>query len=334
MSKTLDVVLLLALPASGKSEVRKFLRSLNPDECRSEFHIGETVQLDDYPYVHFMHRIDDELRMRGLPFVFYQGADRPFIDGREWQTLIEMLNEDFDDLVNGRVHNAPSAANLLFDRLDFARSNAGLEPMLGQIPYIVRMDMAEAMEDECREDLEMRNKQAASNLDGKTVFIEIARGGPNGAAFPLTPPHGYEFAFSVFSEEILDRASILYVWVTPEQSRAKNIERGIPGEQASILHHSVPMEVMLGEYGCDDMEYLISQSDVPYTVQTSRIIQTINDEGELRYSYKTWNMPVAKFDNRNDLTSFIRNEEWQASDVQLIREEMARALGVLSKLQS
>jgi hypothetical protein len=61
--------------ASGKSEVRKYLEGLTPEQCRGEFHMGPTLQLDDYPYVHFMHRIDDELYARGLEYVFIQGAE-------------------------------------------------------------------------------------------------------------------------------------------------------------------------------------------------------------------------------------------------------------------
>ena len=33
------------------------------------------------------------------------------------------------------------------------------------------------------------------------------------------------------------------------------------------------MEVMLGQYGCDDMAYLIEQSDKPGTVRVDRIIE-------------------------------------------------------------
>jgi len=43
MDKLIDTLLLLALPASGKSEVRKYLASLTPEQCRNELHMGPTV---------------------------------------------------------------------------------------------------------------------------------------------------------------------------------------------------------------------------------------------------------------------------------------------------
>ena len=50
------VVLLQALPASGKSEVRNFMAHVEPGRLQEEFHIGENLQLDDFPYVHMMRR--------------------------------------------------------------------------------------------------------------------------------------------------------------------------------------------------------------------------------------------------------------------------------------
>src|SRR5690242_5270027 len=97
--KTIDVLLLLALPASGKSEVRRYLASLTPKACQGDFHLGETVQLDDYPYVHMMRRISQELRAMGEHPVFFDGDDVPMIDPRDWGTLIELLNDDYDDIV-------------------------------------------------------------------------------------------------------------------------------------------------------------------------------------------------------------------------------------------
>ena len=61
-NKVFKVVLLQALPASGKSEVRNFMANVEPERLQNEFHIGENLQLDDFPYVHMMRRIDNELQ--------------------------------------------------------------------------------------------------------------------------------------------------------------------------------------------------------------------------------------------------------------------------------
>ncbi len=331
MTKLLDTVLLLALPASGKSEVRKYLDGLTQDVCQSDFHMGTTLQLDDYPYVHFMHRIDDELHLRGQSYVFFKGPTRPFIDNFEWGTLINLLNEDYADLRAQRTVQAASAAQWLFDRFDAAHDGVGLPRALGEVPYRVRCEIAEVMEAEVAPELEQRNRICSGGLDGKTIVIEAARGGTNGATFPLTPPPGYQYSLGQFSDDILDRARILYVWGSPEDSRRKNIERGKPDGQSSILHHSVPMEVMLGEYGLDDMEYLIEQSSLPDTVEISRPQLAINDAGEKVYVWRTWNLPVGRFDNRSDLTSFIRNERWGEEEIAAIHAGLKSAFDKLAR---
>ncbi|HDT11698.1 MAG TPA: hypothetical protein ENN58_03045 [bacterium] len=327
MTKLLDTVLLLALPASGKSEVRRFMEHLTPAQCRKDMHMGTTLQLDDYPYVHFMHRIDDELKNLGMDYIFYHGPVRPFKNGMEWGTLVELLNMDYEDLNNSTFIKVPSASQWLFERLDTARSKFGLGRELGKIPWDIRIKLGETLEKEVAEFLKEKNKIATTDKKGKTIVIELARGGANGSAMPLIPPQGYAFAFDTFSEHILNRASILYVWVTPEESRRKNYERAKPDGQSSILHHGVPLEVMLGEYGCDDMAYLIEISDKPDTVKVERFVET-KKGGKLVYVTKKWNIPVARFDNRKDLTTFIRKnkKDWKEKEYKAMYCELSKAL--------
>lgn len=323
----LDTVLLFSLPASGKSETRTYMSSLTPEQCREEMHMGPTLQLDDYPYVHLMHRIDDELKANGWEYAFYKGPNRPFQDDWEWAALIELLNEDYDDLINKRQVSVPSAAQWIMDRFDAAHVKVERPELMGEVPYRIRKKVAEAIEKECREFLDERNKQNSIDRKGYTIVIEAARGGPNGAAFPLTPPQGYGAAFQQLSTQILERAGVLYVWVDPQESRRKNIERGRPDGQGSILHHSVPMEVMLSEYGCDDMDYLIKQSDKPNTIRVERIVK----EGNL-YKTRVFHLPVGRFDNRTDKTSFVREGKanWKKEDVAALHSGLAGALGTIA----
>jgi hypothetical protein len=327
MPRLLDTVLLFSLPASGKSEVRRYLASLSPDQCRDDFHLGPTLQLDDYPYVHLMHRIDDELKANGLDYAFYHGPDRPFLDDWTWAVLIELLNEDHANLMASNQTLVSSAAQHLFDRLDAARARVGLSEPLGEVPHRLRVRMAEALEAECRAELDALNRQNAQDKEGRTLVIEAARGGANGSAFPLCPPHGYETAFQRLSPAILERSSVLYVWVEPAQSRRKNLERGRPDGQGSILHHSVPMEVMLGQYGCDDMAWLLEQSDRPGTIRVERTLP----KGD-RHEARVFHLPVARFDNRQDLTTFVREEpeRWRAEDVQALHGGLKAAFDQLA----
>ncbi|MBF0361741.1 MAG: hypothetical protein HQK49_12060 [Oligoflexia bacterium] len=327
MSAFLDTILLLALPASGKSETRRYMESLTPDQCKNDMCMGPTLQLDDYPYVHFMHRIDDELKKRGWNYIFYGGPERPFLDAFTWGTLIELLNEDYDDLLKNKIYEVPSAAQFLFDRLDNAMAKVGLERQMDKIPYGIRRDVAEAMEAETREHLIEKNKVSAQDKTGKTVVIEMARGAVNGSAFPVTPPNGYQYSITQFSHDILSRSGILYIWVTPEQSRQKNYERARPDGQSSILNHGVPLEVMLGQYGCDDIDYLISLSDKKDTIKVEKAFETTKN-GKRVYDTKAYHLPIAKFDNREDLTTFVREDKskWNKADVQKIHNGLSNAL--------
>jgi hypothetical protein len=276
-----------------------------------------------------MHRIDDELVANGWTNVFYRGPQRPFQDGWEWAALVELLNEDYADLMASRQVRTASAAQLLMDRLDAAHAKVGLPQHLGEVPYRIRQKVAAAIEAEARHELKARNAQAQLPKKGRTVVIECARGGANGSAFPLTPPQGYATTFAQLSEAILEKACILYIQVDPAESRRKNIERGRPDGAGSILHHSVPMEVMLAEYGTDDMAYLRGLSKKKDTITVERLFQ----DPDGRYRARTFELPVAFFDNRKDKTTFVREDKsrWKKEDVAALHGELKRAMDTLVK---
>ena len=323
MPEILDVLLLLALPASGKSEVRRYLASLTPEQCRDDFHMGPTVQLDDYPYVHMMRRVSQELRKAGTDGVFFDSDDLPMKEPLDWGTLVELLNEDFEDLQRRHRPAPASAAEWLLDRFDLARQKAGARPAFGALPAGTRAALSAALEREAADLLRDKNAGIPDGLAGRTVVIEAARGGPDGATPPLPAPLGYAYTLRKFGDAILSRASILYVWVTPEESRRKNHERTDPNDPGSILHHGVPMAVMLGDYGCDDMEWLIRSSDRPDTVR-------IESHGS------AYHLPIARFDNRVDKTTFVRAEPtaWKPADVAALHGGLAEAFGRLARAET
>ena len=302
-NRVFDVVLLVALPASGKSEVRNFMANIEPERLQKEFHIGENLQLDDFPYVHMMRRIDNELERMGEERLFYPGEE-PFIDGRDWGTLCCLLNEDYHDLKNRNVTETDSAAKLLFDRIDRAGAQVGINPRMGMLKKSIRNRLAELLEAEARAMLDAKHAAYPEDFENKTIIIECARGGPDGSDMPLSGTFGYQYSLPLFCPEILEKAVVLYIWVTPEESRRKNSDRADPDDPGSNLHHGVPMAVMLGDYGCDDMEYLVAHSDQKNTI-------TVSAYG------KRYHLPIGIFDNRKDKTSFLREtpDKWDTDMV-------------------
>ena len=314
MVKHCDILLLLALPASGKSEVRTYLASLSPAECEEHFGIGHTVQLDDFPYVHLMRRLSDELTARGHEGPYFRSSALPFREPLDWGTLIELMNEDYRDLRNGHQPAPDSATRWICARFDRARALVGAPEVFAGMDPPLRNQVEEALESECRDLLQNKNAAHPETLDGKTVVIEFARGGADGSTMPLPAPYGYRYSLSRLAPEILDKASILYIWVTPEESRRKNRHRTDPDDPGSILHHGVPNAVMYGDYGCDDMQWLLDNADRPHTIKVER-------DG------RTWHLPVGRFDNRADLTTFIRDDlgNWNLRDTARLRAGLEEA---------
>ncbi|MBI4678943.1 MAG: hypothetical protein HY748_15295 [Elusimicrobia bacterium] len=317
----LDVVLLLALPASGKSEVRRYMKHLSPEKRRKEFFMGPSVQLDDFPYVHMMRRIDDEIVSRGKARLFFQSPERPFRDPLDWGTLIHLLNEDYEAFSARAGKEPSSAALLLFDRIDRASKAVGAPARLAALDGETRQAIAGPIEHEARELWDERKPGRKIDLKGKTLVIEFARGGPQGSKMPLPAPFGYRYSLALLSKSLLNKACILYVWVTPEESRRKNEDRTDPNNPGSILHHGVPIDVMLNDYGCDDMDWLEADAERKGTVT-------------VKAHNKTFHLPCARFDNRVDKTSFLRAEpkKWRKEDVAAVHEGLRSALSKLAGL--
>ena len=108
----LDTVLLFSLPASGKSETRTYMASLTPEQCVQEMAMGPTVQLDDYPYVHLMHRIDEEI---GLYIV---------ADGMGGHAAGEVASQEAVDTIYGMVKRGMKELRELHDPIEDSEARA------------------------------------------------------------------------------------------------------------------------------------------------------------------------------------------------------------------
>lgn len=92
------VLILTARPAAGKSETLHYLRSLPVDERIRRFHIGEMIELDDFPMLWTWFEEDDLLEKLGLPRL-HSDSKYYFLRNEYWHLLIERLSFDYEKLI-------------------------------------------------------------------------------------------------------------------------------------------------------------------------------------------------------------------------------------------
>lgn len=320
-AKPIPVLLLTALPGSGKSEVRRYLSTLDSQECLKKFGIGATIEIDDFPYVHMMRRVSDELTARGHEGLFFLSPAYPFRDGRDWGTLDHLINEDYHDIIKHKKINPKSAAQWVFKRIDAARTKVGCSAAFKRLPRKLYKEIARAVEADAAKLLKDKVAQIekSKDLTDKTIVIEFSRGGADSAPMPLPAPYGYKYSLGQLSPDLLEKASVLYIWVSPEESRRKNEARANPKDPGSILNHAVPRAVMYVDYGCDDMAWLEKNSTKPGTIALSA-------------HRKTYHLPFGRFDNRVDKTTFTHApaKAWNKKNVQALRTGLEEAFKSLA----
>jgi len=106
------------------------------------------------------------------------------------------------------------------------------------------------------------------------------------------------------SDEMLSKASLVYIKVPYEESVRKNRKRARPGQEDSILYHSLPDEKMDFYYKTNDWDKLEAKD--PNFIEV-----------------KGYKISYAVFDNMPEKTH----------DPKLIGEELARATAKLWKIQ-
>ncbi len=313
-----DTMLLIALPASGKSEVRRYLMHVDRDRRIEEFHLSDTVQLDDYPYVEFFRDTDEALEELGLPAAFFEGPQGRFLHLEDWGTLLQLVNDDWEVMTTPSLPTPTADPQWLFDRIDAARRKVGAPAPFEGLSAELRASLADKMQRKTQWVCDELYARRPDSMEGKTLVIEFARGGPEGSEFPLSAPYGYGWCLSNLRPEILERAGVLYIWVTPEESRRKNAARAVPppGSDDTVLFHAAPEVVMRKDYGCDDIEYLMSVAEHPNTIP-------IHAHG------KTFHLPISRFDNRDDKTTQLRDDpsEWDTDTIEELHGALAKGLG-------
>jgi hypothetical protein len=92
---TFDVLLLIARPAAGKSEVIDYLKRVAEDVRSRRFHIGAFDEIDDFPMLWAWMEEDRLLQRMGHPRL-HTDADGYFLNQYLWDLLIERIGLEYE----------------------------------------------------------------------------------------------------------------------------------------------------------------------------------------------------------------------------------------------
>ena len=97
-SDTFKLILLLARPAAGKSEVIDYLKNTPLEQRVARFHVGKIFELDDFPMLWTWFEEDDILQRLSLPRL-HSDANGYFLNIAYWDVLIERLGMDYNKII-------------------------------------------------------------------------------------------------------------------------------------------------------------------------------------------------------------------------------------------
>jgi hypothetical protein len=91
---TFPILLLIARPAAGKSEIIHFLSQVAVPERIARFHVGELSQIDDFPMLWTWFEEDALLSQMGKPRL-YTDQDGYFLYPYFWDLLVERISLEY-----------------------------------------------------------------------------------------------------------------------------------------------------------------------------------------------------------------------------------------------
>jgi len=95
---TFDILLLIARPAAGKSEIIAHLKNTPIEERVQQFHIGEFEELDDFPMLWTWFEEDAILTRLGHPRI-HTDKEGNFLFDYQWDLLIERINLEYEKII-------------------------------------------------------------------------------------------------------------------------------------------------------------------------------------------------------------------------------------------
>lgn len=111
-----DVLMLIARPAAGKSEVIRYLKNTPPADRLERFHLGRLAEIDDFPMLWTWFEEDDLLSQMGQPRL-HSTPDGYFLHTCLWDVLIRRLELEY----HKRQRDVSSSTEAVTTLVEFAR---------------------------------------------------------------------------------------------------------------------------------------------------------------------------------------------------------------------
>ena len=136
---TFDVVLLIARPAAGKSEVIDYLKGVPPEVRARRFHIGAFEEIDDFPML-WAWMEEDQLLERMGHARLHTDRDGYFLHQYLWDLLIERIGLEYEKRQRGRPDQDQSPTTIIeFSR---GREHGGYRSAFAHLPPTILEKMA------------------------------------------------------------------------------------------------------------------------------------------------------------------------------------------------
>lgn len=113
-----DILLLIARPAAGKSEVIAYLKNTQVEERLQRFHIGKFEEIDDFPMLWTWFEEDALLERMGYPRL-HTDADGYFLGNYLWNLLIERIGLEYKK----KLRDVPNFASDYTTIVEFSRGS-------------------------------------------------------------------------------------------------------------------------------------------------------------------------------------------------------------------
>ena len=111
-----DILLLIARPAAGKSELINYLKGIPLDERIEQFHIGNIKEIDDFPMLWAWFEEDALLAKMGYPRL-HTDSEGFFLGQHLWDLLVERIGLEY--LKN--LRNIPAYSESFTTIIEFSR---------------------------------------------------------------------------------------------------------------------------------------------------------------------------------------------------------------------